>query len=101
MSKDELFEIIDAVETINNRIYETINPDWYDRHSQDDYNYPELNIQSNGCAAIITFMAVTIWSSEDDEREFIEEKNDYEPFEPFLEKEIKKLLEKASKLVIK
>ncbi len=53
---------------------------------------------SNGFAEVISFNGAFIWSTDMDEREWIEEKNDYEPLEPFIKKLFKEYVEKLQKL---
>ena len=70
-NREEIFDIVDSLNEI-----------WWD--NQDD-NVPfELSYRCG--SMIISFMGQRIWFEDEDEREFIENKNDYEPLQPFLEK---------------
>lgn len=63
-------------------IYE-LNQELYDKHGdlENQFFYT-----ANGYIDVIGFGDFILWHSEDDTREWIEEKNDYEPFKPFIKK---------------
>lgn len=48
----------------------------------------------------INFFNYTIWDSEDDIREFDDDKNDWEPLEGYMRKEIRKVIKTISKIEI-
>ena len=82
-------EFLEAVNDLNQEIYERFG---------DDYHYErQFNYTTDGFVDIVNFGEIMIWNSELDEREWIEEKNDYEPLKPFLKRmllqEIDKLIE--------
>ena len=70
-NREEIFDTVDSLNEI-----------WWD--NQDD-NVP-FDISYRCGSMIISFMRQRIWLEDEDEREFIENKNDYEPLQPFLEK---------------
>jgi len=53
---------------------------------------------TSGFVDAITFDGVLLWSSEMDSREWIDESNDYEPFEPYIRKVFNDYVDKLSKL---
>lgn len=76
-----------------NRIITILNNEFF----QEDYNgkysgYSPYTYSSDGYTCIVKFMGIDIWNSEDDEREFYEDTNLYEPLEYYLRRETKKLL---------
>ncbi|MFA5313216.1 MAG: hypothetical protein WC375_07890 [Methanomassiliicoccales archaeon] len=50
-----------------------------------------INYETNGYAAVVTFLGVTIWSSEDDVRNYDEVKDEYEDIIDFLRRKINDL----------
>lgn len=82
-------EFLEAVNDLNQKLYEKFG---------DDYHYErQFNYTTNGYCDIINFGEIMVYCSELDEREWIEEKDDYEPLKPFLKRmlsqEIDKLIE--------
>jgi len=77
----------DLVEDINFKMYEIFG--------EDSYLY-ELSIETNSTSSIIKYLGFVIWSSEDDEREYLEDKDEYEDLEIFLHKQIKMVNEKIT-----
>lgn len=82
-------EFLEAIDDLNQEIYEKFG---------DNYHYErQFNYTTDGYVDIVNFGEIMIWNSEMDEREWIEEKNDYEPLKPFLKRmllqEIDKLIE--------
>ena len=53
---------------------------------------------TNGFVDTISFEGVLLWNSEMDVREWIEENNDYEPFELFIRRIFNEHLNKMSRL---
>ena len=79
-------EFLEAVNDLNQELYEKFG---------DDYHYErQFNYTTNGYCDIINFGEIMIWNSEMDEREWIEEKNDYEPFKPFIRRMYNQEIEK-------
>lgn len=60
---------------------ENLNAELFDEFKEPLY---EFEYSTNGYCHIISFNGTQLWSSELDDREWIEEKNDYEPFEPYI-----------------
>ena len=73
-------------------IINDLNEELYNKVGETGRNF---SFSTNGYENIISFGEVMIWSSEMDEREWIHENNDYEPFKPFIKRmynqEIQKL----------
>ncbi len=59
----------------------------------------EFSYSTNGYVHIIKFGEIMIWNSEMDEREWIEEKNDYEPMKPFLKRILAQEVYELKKIV--
>lgn len=53
---------------------------------------------TNGFVDTISFEGVLLWNSEMGVREWIEENNDYEPFEPFIRRIFNEYLSKMSRI---
>lgn len=84
----DLLELNEVIEDLNNDLYEKFG---------DDVSLDRLwGYETVGYYTLIKFGEFVLWNSEDDEREWIEDKNDYEPMKPFL---IRKLNEEIDKLV--
>lgn len=89
MKQKLLAEVFQAVENINEDIHEALD----NKANQIDL----LGIISEGSMFIVvTYLDHQLWDNDNDEREFIEDRNDYEPLEPFLRKEIKKLIKQLN-----
>lgn len=56
-----------------------------------------FNYKTNGYQTLIMFDDTIIWNDDWDERFFDEDKNDYEPLEPFIKKEFNKYLDELNK----
>lgn len=56
-----------------------------------------FSYNTNGYQTLIMFDDVIIWTDVDDERFFDENKNDYEPLEPFIKREFNKYLDDMNK----
>ena len=52
---------------------------------------------TDGNCSIVEWMGETLWSSEDDARDYIEEKDEYEPLTNYLRRERDKFLDDAIK----
>jgi hypothetical protein len=70
-----------------------LNDEMHDRYGEIEVFFVYT---TTGYYSFIGFGNVTLWNSEDEEREWIEKNNDYEPMKPFLEKELKKYAETLS-----
>ena len=80
-------EYLDIVNELNNELYEKFGETEY------DFNY-----STNGYVNIISFGNLQLWSSEMDDRKWIEEKNNYEPLKPFIKLLFNKEIEKLARL---
>ena len=91
-SNEERIELTNAIDNINSKLYEQLGPD---TTVLLDYTYVSS-------AEGVILMDRCIWSSEDDNREYIdaydEFKGDYEPFEPYIRKQIMSLINKLQKI---
>ena len=80
-------EIVDLVEELNCELYDKLEGSPFADEIYVSYN-------SIGWGEIVEFLDVQIWSSENDERGYINEgqpDEDYEPLKPFLIKRINEL----------
>lgn len=81
---------------------EDINQEIHDSEEYPD-QYTEftlLEYRTNGYASIILFFGEQIWSSEDDNREYDEETDVYEPLENYLRREINKFISLISNIKV-
>jgi hypothetical protein len=83
MNSKKNMNYLEIINELNEELYE--NVDELDR----DFNYC-----TNGAVHIVNFGEIMIWNSEMNEREWIEEKNDYEPFKPFIRRMYNQEIEK-------
>ncbi len=58
-----------------------LNTELYERFGEVEKGF---EYSTTGFVDAISFDGVLLWNSEMEVREWIEEKNDYEPFEPFI-----------------
>lgn len=78
-------------------IVEGLNLELFDR-CEDELVADAVTLNSNGYAVVIEFLGLTIWSEENDEREYDYETDTYEPLIPFLLKKIDEYIDTISKL---
>jgi len=76
-------------------IVRELNVELYERHKEFD-SYFEY--RTTGFADLILFDGLLLWSSETDDREFDEDKNDYEPLVPFIKKQFNQIADGMQKL---
>jgi len=76
-------------------IVRELNVKLYEQHKEVD-SYFEY--RTTGFADLILFDELILWSSETDDREFDEGKNDYEPLVPFIKKQFNQIADKMQKL---
>jgi len=86
--------LIDIVEKINDEI---VQQQW-DEKSPDRY-IPQVDVCTTGNMTWIKWLDLTIWNSEDDEREWVND-DEREPIEPFLRKKIMEAVNTVSKIKI-
>ena len=90
----QLQEVFGIVNDINADIYEA-NEDIVEEYGI------YLEILTNGDTIIVQYLGCIIWNSENDERDFINEKDEYEDLNGFIRKSINNLTESICKVNIK
>jgi hypothetical protein len=60
-----------------------------------------LTYKTDGYSRIIEFMEFTLWSDEDDERDYNEETDEFEQLEPFLKRKFNELIDNLTSLKLK
>ena len=58
-----------------------------------------FELQTSGDCSIINFCGYPLWNSEDDEREWLENKNDYESLEDYLLRALKNYRDNISNII--
>lgn len=81
---------MDYLKAVNN-----LNEELYERFGETESTFIYW---TNGFVDCIKFGEIWLWNSEDDGRDWLEDKNDYEPFEPFIKRTFNKEVEKLAKL---
>lgn len=84
-------EAIEAMEQVNEDIYNMLGVD----------EFPSIIAETSGSSIALTFAGETIWYDDDDDRQFIEDKNDYEPLVPFLKRKIMKVIQGLNRIQFK
>ncbi len=77
------------------KLVSELNAELYERFGETEANF---SYSTNGYVECILFGEAMIWNSEMDDREWIEEKNDYEPFEPFIKRTFNTWVDKLHSL---
>ena len=86
-------KILDTILILNQEIFDQLD------ESEHEELYPDLfTLTSDGNCDIVRFMSVVVWSSEYDDRAFIQSIEDYESLNEFLRKKVKKLLKVINKV---
>lgn len=80
------FSMNNTTEIISN-LNESLGEEWY------NLGWEGFTLYTDGFSEIISFLGQPIWASDEDDREFSEVTNEYEPLEPYL-------LRKAQELII-
>ncbi len=78
-------EYLDTVNELNEELYEKIG------ESGEFFTY-----SYNGYANIIGFGDIQLWHSEIDDREFNEDKNEYEPLKPYIKRKFNEYIDKLN-----
>lgn len=78
----DISQIEDIVYELNEEII-AFNKDYYELGF-----FLGLDLRCNGYNTIIYYLDIPIWYSDEDERDWIEENNDYEPLDGYLRKKI-------------
>ena len=83
---DELLkEALEAISKLNLEIYEEFE--------QFGFSFTIFELHTNGGDIIINFMGtLQLWHADEDEREFDEDKNEWEPLEEYLRKEAQEII---------
>ena len=91
--KNEIeIEAINAVRKINEEIYEQTE-------EEDGFCPIEgLVFKTNGFGLVIKFFGDQIWNDEDSERKYDEEKDEDEPMEGFLRREVMRIVNEVGKI---
>ncbi len=76
-------------------IVRELNTELYEQHKEED-SYFEC--RTTGFVWMILFDGILLWSSEDDDRDFDEDTDEYEPLMPFIKKRFNQLADKLHKL---
>ena len=88
-------ETVELIEELNSEIFEKLGEKTFG-------NYPfGFFLATDGIEEYIEFLGHQIWSSQDDERNYINEntpEEDYEPLEDYLRREASKICEMIGKL---
>jgi len=79
-------------------IVRELNISLYEQHYETEVGFEYC---TNGFMSSISIGGFNIWNSEDDDREWIEEENDYEPFLPFIKNKFNELTDKLISLKFK
>ena len=88
-------EALQAIENINQEAYDFLEEVYGE-------TFPILELQTDGFAINITFMgSFRLWCDDDEEREFDEIKNEYEPLEPYLRRKTQEMIDKIGSIKIK
>ena len=74
---------LEIINELNQELYEKVG------EIGRDFSY-----STNGYVDFVNFGEIMIWNSEMDEREWIEENNDYEPLKPFIKRMYNQEIEK-------
>lgn len=80
----EVEEVLEVVRKLNDEINENL-----EEASATFY----FGMDTDGYSSVVTFMGINIWSSEDDERDFVDNINEYEPLIDYLKFEANKMIE--------
>ena len=68
-------------------IVRELNTELYDRFGETGFGFNYFEFHTTGFSDIITIAGIDVWNSENENREWDEETQDYEPFIPFIKKE--------------
>ncbi len=74
-----------------------LNTELYERFGEVEKGF---EYSTTGFVDAISFDGVLLWNSENEARKWIEENNDYEPFEPFIKRIFNEYLDKMHALKI-
>ena len=83
-------ELVEIVSELNDEVEDTL----YGK----GIVYNPFEYRTTGYEQIVTFFGETLWCSENDEREFDEEADEYEPIEDFLRREATEFCKQVGQL---
>lgn len=87
-------EVLKAVNNINDYIGDSL----FDSH-QDDYHLLFLEMNTNGYDIVVKCFGIHIWSSEDDDRDYIDEENNIlVPLEDHLKAKVRDIIRAINKI---
>jgi len=89
VDSENVAEIIEIINELNNLFYIRTGNEWLSPYE----------FVSNGDSTKIMFLQQELWYSEDDMREFDEEKNEYEPLETYIIRESISVIEKLNEFL--
>lgn len=102
--EDILKKALEAVEKLNGEIYDFFegcrpsNPD-INLHYNYENRIPFFDLHTDGDSTIINFIgSYQLWMSDEDEREYDEKAEEYEPLEQFLRIEAQKIIDQLSQI---
>lgn len=79
------------------KIVENLNEKTCEYLEKGKLTYPLFEFVTDGFSVIIKFMGHhRLWFSDEDEREFYEEANEYEPLEKYVRREAQKIINQIS-----
>jgi hypothetical protein len=81
-------KLLGYVRALNEEVFRSLEGKTVPFLSNCGFDYP-FSYNTNGLASAIEFMGINIWCSENDEREYDEEKDDYEPMMAFIRRQVK------------
>lgn len=85
-------ELYKAVQSINYDILE------HDEDCKKGYYEYLLQFESDGCSDAVKFLGNIIYNDDDNDREWHEETNSYEPFQPYLLRKMSKEISKIKEI---
>jgi hypothetical protein len=91
MTAEEIMEVVGVIAELNGQILEK------DEKLRDEMFCP-LRISTDGYCINVTFLGECIWSSEDDDRKFDDDKNEFEHFDEFFKNKINELASARGKI---
>ena len=84
-------EIIKVIDDLNSELGKKTNYD----------GFQQFTLSTNGYQDLIYFQDEVLWNSDEDDREFFEEKGEYEPLILFVKKEFNNYVTRLQKLKFK
>lgn len=98
MTNSELIELVNEVDQINTDLYNQCKfLDKRGKEQIDPWIWMEISY-GVGHQVVVEFLGECLYNSENEEREFDEDKNDYEPIGPYLRTKANKLITKLQKV---